>query len=68
MKMQLGSLEKILISSPELQLVLHGQWIFGDIFVNKFPLKHVPNVFEINEDKFIKINVVIESYAMFFSF
>ena len=27
---------------------------FGDILVNKFPLKNMPNVFEINEDEINK--------------
>ena len=36
------------------QLVLQGQYIFGDILVNKFSLKYVPNAYEINEDEINK--------------
>ena len=41
-------------SRKRLQLVLQGQKTFGDILVNKFPLKYVPNDFEINEDEINK--------------
>ena len=45
-----------------------GQKTFGDILVNKFPLKNVPDVFEINEDEINKNKCCLWILCNFFSF
>ena len=56
------------VSKKRLQLVLQGLQTFGGIFINKFPHKNIPDVFEINEDKINKNKCYLWILCYVFSF